>query len=522
MKKQGNKTERIIVDCAIEKENFVLSFSLHNRKIGSVFYGRNGISETSNCFSSLFLRKAKKVEYVVNRQLLAAERNSIHSLFPWIMKYTTIDGFLSDYTCHINEGKSYYMDYEEACQIGLRLLCQPSVGSDGKWHIELWKTGIFLYRKWDTHVVVLNNRTFFSDLSYFQILLQEELTWKTDSLGEEKADFFTTVYPETLLNIYLRNGGRKFFRFLTSPHVPGDHLFELLGKGGLSQIADNLRKYKGLNGKADNLQEAFGLPLKCIRLLAQNNPEFLCDESDREVVRWAYARAPEIFKDRCSTITELWIRYSYYATIQDKSLGAEGYIRNCSLGKTIRYLNSQREENPFNLFVYWQNYLAQAQKIGRYVEGQFPKNLKSALNESVAILNAKYEAQKDIQFMNALAFSEEYMDTDMQENGDIYMVKRPEDKKELIEAGYKLCNCINNTYVQKIREGKIIIGLICCRENGQIIGALEIQRGTLKMTQAKGYCNEKLPFDVQTYLIRYAERKNIDISKCEDLRLAFA
>lgn len=523
MKKYANKTERIIVDCAIEEENFVLKFSLHNRKIAA-YYGKNGISKMQNCFATLFFKmpKRKEMEYVLNRQLSLQEKNKIHSLFPWIMQVTTIERFLADYKRHINEAKSYYTDYEEARQIGLKLLNQHSVGNDGKWHIELEKTGIFLYRKWEEHIVVVNNKTFYSDLNYLQILWLEELTWEGNGFSDEKVDFFTNIYPNSLLSVYLRNGGRKIFRFLTSPHVPEDHLFELLGKGGFSQLADNLHIYQGLNEKAHNLQDAFGLPLKCLRLLAKNNPQFLCEPSDREIARWVYEQAPEVFNEKLSVVSELWVRYSYYAIMKDKRLGAEGYVQRCPLRKTICYLNNQGEDNPFNLFVYWQNYLAQAERIGRYVEGQYPKDLKSALNKSVTLLNAQYEAQKDLQLRNALVASEKYMDIETWDTGEIYMVRRPEDKKDLIEAGYKLRNCISNSYVRRIREEKIIIGLICRKKDAALIGALEIQKDTLKMTQAKGYCNKKLTLDVQTYLLRYAERKNINVNMCEDLSQALA
>ena len=205
-----------------------------------------------------------------------------------------------------------------------------------------------------------------------------------------------------------------------------------------------------------------------------------------------------------SIIGELWIRYYYLNEQTNYKITNKG-----NLVHTIRYLNKccRSENEAYTVFGLYQNYLAYAQRIGgRYIHGLYPKNLKSAVEESISILQIRYEEEKKLQFKKRGENTEyQLLSEDLPDCR--YRIRIPETLDEVRMAGEVLHNCLKS-YTLKVRGRETMVAFIedKMKEN-KLVGAIEVCSG--KIIQALGYCNQKLSKEVTKYLQDYAQRKQI-------------
>ena len=225
---------------------------------------------------------------------------------------------------------------------------------------------------------------------------------------------------------------------------------------------------------------------------------------DRKLLAKAFAENRAIFSEPMSIIGELWIRYYYLNEQTNYGIRNKG-----NLVHTIRYLNKccRNENEAYTVFGLYQNYLAYVQRMGgKYIHGLYPKNLLDAVEESVGILQMRYDEEKNLQFKKSVE------NTGYQLLGEDlpdcrYRIRIPETPDDVRMAGKALHNCLKS-YILKVREHKTMVAFIedKMKEN-KLVGAIEVCSG--KMIQASGYCNQELSQEVTKYLQNYMQRKQI-------------
>ena len=504
-RKQKSYTLSYLVDQA-EKE-LVMTLVENGKKAEyQVHFTRNGLKETGEKVCEKFCRyrmETGKYKVRLARQELTDEdRNLVHQIFPFVPAFESIDSF---YSAYMQKQQFDYDAYEQLKSAGTGWLQDKARAADGKWKCENLDVGRYLSCKWEdeggnVHILMLNDSVFYSDLDYECLLKQEEASGFTAS--EEVGDF-EEVYPETMLHNYLDNRGEYLFRFLTSRVM--NHPMELLGKAGLSRLADRLPLYQGINVTGKNLKEVFGLPLPVLRAANAGEDDMLCALEDRELLQQVYQECPSAFEKPLTLISELWIRYHYLC--RPLGIDAESQLQPGKLKDTLRYLNAavDKGQNPYTVFVLYQNYIAYCEKIGRYERGLYPKNLEGAVAHLVDILQIQYEELKKERYSFAVN-RPEYRELEEDSAWYRYKIGIPETQEELIEAGNRLHNCLAQ-YVKRIKEQRTMVLLIRERETGRLVGALEIKNG--RLIQAKGPVNAELTGEVKAYVEGYLVRKGI-------------
>ena len=496
------------IDCSLDMEKKALVYTVIadcKKEVCRICFERNGVREKSNglsCMADILWKAGLLTPGNVGFQkvLTKKERELVHDLFPYVPCYRNMWSFQKIYL-KFNESFDY-MAYEQVKEFGEKLLADAGEPTDGTWkEVRLGDGALYLACKWQDeageHVVLADDRMFYSDLGFEQVCAAETAFSVSGDMSA-----FAAEHAASMLDGYLRNGGSRILYFLTAARY--DHPFELLGKSGLGNLADQMEHYSGINKKGKNIREIFGVPVRCLRALSDNNDLMLYDREDRRVLQWAYEKCPDLFERSITLIDEMWFHYCYqYEDLQisdDQTLGDV-------LRKTTKYLNKKvaAMKNPYHVFGLYENYIRYSIRIGKYFHGLCPSDLNRAVEECVDYLQKLYEEERAQAFYHAVN-REEYMVCEDDMDDEPYRISRPKSAEELMQAGNELCNCLRS-YVNKIKQQRTMVGLIYEKEHNKLIGAIEV-RGDY-VVQAKGPCNDMLESEVQAYVWRYMDRKHL-------------
>lgn len=489
----------------IKKLLFIVMICDKTKKsIYNITFSRNNMLE--ECMDNNFLyylSNTDKYKIIIHEQKLSSYAvNEINRIFPYIPQFTNLEDFYFWYN-RMNTKFDYYQ-YMNVKVLLYKILLASEYSADGKWNCIQLENKNYLYCKWkdsrdSSHIVILNNDFFISDLQYRQIYQQEmQMGFSLDFL---KIQSFMEENPTSMLDIYLNKGGKKIFSFLTARIM--NHPMELLSKAGLIKLADNIDKYQNINMRAKTLPDIFGVPLLVLKSVNSGEDSMLYTQEDRILLLKAFHENSAVFLAPMSVMVELWIRYYYlnHQTVYGiKNIG--------SFMATLQYLNklAGNEHEAYTIFGLYQNYLAYSQRIGNYVQGLYPKNLLSAVEEAISILQIRYEEEKVLQFKTVVT-SLKYQLLEEDLSYCKYRICIPKTQEELCIAGKELHNCLKN-YVSRVRNNKTMIAFIQDKQKeNKLIGAIEIHSG--KIVQALGPCNQKLSKEVCEYLQDYMERKNL-------------
>ena len=500
---------KFYIDCSVNPEKNELSYQMINdrgKTVGSVSYGRSHIREQKCLLVRVLEWRLEKEEQLDSCQigfrkvLSKMERSLIHQVFPYIPVYRNLWDFL-----HLYEKYNPSFDYEEYeawRDWGKQSMTQLDESFSGIWEcVKITDEKTVLCCRWkDTdgnHVVIVDEQMYYSDVC-FEKLCKKEVCFECCSDADLSA--FMSAHPNSMLDVYVKHGGRRVLYFLTSPRY--DHTFELLSKAGLAELADHSDQYRGINRQGTHIREIFNLPVRCLRTFHWNNDMMLYSREDRQVIKWAYEKCPDLFDDSFSAIKELWFRYCYqYSDLRvfdEKTL--EDILR-----PSTRYLIRQVKQtgNPYQVFGLYENYLRYSLRIGSFFFGHYPTDLEKAVDACVEYLQKQYEESKAGAFYEAV-HREEYAALEDDLDYEPYRIVAPQSAEQLVEAGAVLCNCLKN-YVSKIKRQQTMIGLIYEKEKSTLIGAVEIKGRDI--IQAKGPYNGRLSSHVEEYLKRYSKRK---------------
>ena len=477
-------------------------FDKAKKNVCNVMFSRNDMME--DCKDNMFLHYlSNRNQYKVvfhQSQMSIAEQCSIHKIFPYIPQFTNLEDFYFWYKRMNSEFD--YSKYADATNLACKLLVYPECKADKKWNfIECERSG-YLYCKWKdrmniSHIVLLHDEFFVSDLSYWQICKQEiEMDFYSDV---SDVQLFIKERPQAMLDKYLNAGGRKTFSFLTARIM--NHPMELLGKAGLAKLADNIDQYQDIYKEGKTLSEIFGVPLLVLKSVNKGEDLMLCTLEDRCLLGKTFEENRAVFSEPMSVIGELWIRY-YYLNNQTNYRTKNGG----DLLDTIRYLNKccKNEDDAYTVFGLYQNYLAYGERIGgNYIHGLYPKDLLKAVEESVSILQIKYEEGKFREFQKAVK-EDAYQSLKDDLPDCRYRIKVPETPEEIRLAAKKLHNCLKE-YILKVRNRETMIVFIEDKQQAnKLVGAIEVCSG--KLAQASSYRCEKLSKELNAYLQDYVQR----------------
>lgn len=130
------------------------------------------------------------------------------------------------------------------------------------------------------------------------------------------------------------------------------------------------------------------------------------------------------------------------------------------------------------------------------------------MEESVSILQIKYEEEKFMEFKKAVG---EYQLLEDDLSDCRYRIRVPNAPEEMRIAGKELHNCMKN-YILKVRNRETMIVFIEDKQQAnKLVGAIEVCSG--KMAQASSYCNQKLSQEVDEYLQGYIQRNKYFIAE---------
>lgn len=442
------------------------------------------------------------VVQMYSQRLCEEDKNCIHKIFPYIPKFTNLKEFIFWYKrCNVSFSYERY-EYLETCMH--YMLHTSKFEPDGIWKCMGFPQDNYLYCKWKDsnekeHMVIVDEQMFVSDLDYEKICEAEKEFSLTES---SNIQLFIEMHSKTLLDMYLNKGGRRVFSFLTAPKI--NHPMELLGKAGLVKLADNIERLEEINYAGNNFLSIFGVPLMVLKSLENGEEELLYTKEDRNILAKAFQENRAVFAEPMTEVSQMWLRY-YYLNQGTLFAIKEGAKMPGNLAATIRYLNHicSENDNVYTVFGLYQNYLAYGQRIGKFVDGIYPKNLEKAVIQEIDILQKRYEAEKVRMFLNIVDRPDyKYLEEELDECK--YKIKTPKRPEELVEAGESLHNCLSS-YVRKVKKGLSKIAFLY--ENDRLIGAIEVKENQVK--QALGSCNSRLPKEALMYLKGYMERKQL-------------
>lgn len=490
-----------------EKQNFMVKIrNAAGRCVYKIVFTRKKMWEVPMNLLFFLRVSAQRQSALQIRQkkLTNDQKNEIHEIFPYLPKFTNLKEFCFWYK-RCNPLFSYEKyQFVEACRKNIAE--SEQFEADGKWKCMELPEENYLYCKWkdmqgNVQAVMLDDEIFASNLSFDDICAQESL-FEIDSV--KTVELFAKKHTKALLDVYIEHGGKKLFSFLTSPKM--NHPMELLGKAGLAKLADQTERFEEINASGKNFKEIFGVPLPVLKSLENGEHEMLCVLEDREVLAKAYQENRSIFSEPMTEIGGMWLSY-YYTNAQTMFSLKQEEKQKKNLAATIRYLNQlyEKDSNSYKIFGLYQNYVAYAQRMEKYIDGIYPKDLEKAVEQEIEILQERYEAEKNGRFQRVVE-SDEYKQIEENLENEKYQILAPKTVTELQEAGKKLCNCLAG-YTKRIRDKETKVVLIHDKEEDKLIGAMEVYED--KIIQALGECNKRLSEEVWEYLERYQERKGL-------------
>lgn len=313
----------------------VMVFDKRNKNVYNVIFSRKDMVE--ECKDNTFTYYLSNIDqykiFFHQKQMTVIEQCNIHKIFPYIPQFTNLKEFYFWYN-QMNS-KFDYSKYTEATNLSYKLLLYPEYKTDKKWNCIEGERSRYLYCKWKdrmniSHIVILDDEFFVSDLSYWQVCKQEiEVDFYSDV---SDVQLFINERPHAMLDIYLNAGGRKIFAFLTAKIM--NHPLELLGKAGLAKLADNINQYQDICTEGKTLSEIFDVPLSVLKSVNKGEDLMLCTLEDRHLLGKAFEENRAVFSEPMSVIGELWIRYYYLNDQTNYKIKKVG-----NLADTVRYLN---------------------------------------------------------------------------------------------------------------------------------------------------------------------------------------
>lgn len=465
----------------------------------------------------------------VRKRLSEEEKIRVAYVFPYISHYKGMRSFVQNYEQY--DSKYPYDTHDECNRLKQTLLNATELKRG--WMLRYGDLGTpFLTNCWDGSsekkcIVVTNGSVFSSNITVQEVSdaeINNEMPSATDKEKEFIKGRFSAFYPDIQMRSYIESGGKYIFRTCVAANGK-DHVFELLAKSGLGNLADAYLNsgFEGLNLAGTSPAMIFDMPLKLLRNINQLQEEnLILTLEERKAMAEAWKRFPKLFEEPLRTIDIMWINYWHEAQV-DCLLKRE-LLDKLPLKETITYLRQiidKGEMNDYTVFACYENYLMYSLKAGMvFCGGKYPKDLEAEIILIIEEMKLRKEKEAEDAFAKVVNSARYQMHMDGTP-GEEFIICAPRSRGELSKAGSTLYNCLSR-YAIKILSKECVIGLVYQRKEKnekKLIGAIEISCNSI--VQAKWVCNKTLDKEVRDYIKGFAKRKKLRINTMDILKENF-
>lgn len=304
-------------------------------------------------------------------------------------------------------------------------------------------------------------------------------------------------YPNLMLDKYQ---GKYYFQyFFAKEFIP---CFEILAKAGLYRLADIMLDdyyndeqkivFANLYGKND--KEIFEFKLSRLR-----NIEACFDEENKLGERRNFDDIILTVRTICKTAP---------AVMDVKNIDANLYYfmeKRKYAGVTVKdmeYLKSIGTENA-RLYV---DYLRMCERVGRYSNGKYPKDVKYAHDVMVTYLNQIKKAENNKKFEQVVT-DDKYLNKCYE--GEEYCILAPRTADDLVKESYRLGHCVR-VYIDDVSCKRCQIYFLR-KKNQKAKSLVTIEVANREVCQAHGKYNRKLTEEELDFVKEWAENKNISL-----------
>ena len=348
-----------------------------------------------------------------------------------------------------------------------------------------------------------------------------------NEIDDAVIDEFDRTYPRFLLKPYIDEGGLNILIPLLCANF-SKHM-ELLYKAGMHELAEIFFLLKDNNDLPlykNNLQDIFGLPVKTLRRFSNYS---MCIEKD------IFSRLSEIYVYSPRLLSLPAYNYLTLRFLQEQNVthapffGGFGYHQDLFISwtdeeilKTLKYLdylekaNSLIDDTYFLLEMY-RDYIHSCHNLNEYRFGKWPRDLKKAHDDTVALYITRENTDLVKRFAQAIS-QEKYQNltTECGDQKELfedsrYMIIAPESIIDLQRESQLMHNCVK-TYVDFVACGKTRIYFLRERRIPEKpVCTIEVNwEGTL--LQVKAFANRKAGKGIQKFVREWAAVKKLKIS----------
>jgi len=335
---------------------------------------------------------------------------------------------------------------------------------------------------------------------------------------------FAEKYPSFGLKIYLEYGGKNVMIPLLGATY--NSKLELFAKAGCSAIADvymeKLKWFVERVDQASNVRDIFGLPVKVLRKL-DHECMMVYNVFESLVNVWntdpSFLNLPSLSACLCRFFDEnrMLCRDEMGRFRQMNAIPEIAEASKEEMLRFFRYLGQPGRTQED--YVLYRDYMSMSRRIGVYVDGVRPKNIKRAHDEVLRRSQELKEKQDEAGFWNQThkesyqALASDYGDEAERFSDDEYVIRVPDCPRELVMESAALHHCVR-MYVPWVIAGDTrILFLRKKSKPKESFATLEVKGS--RVIQLKAAFNHKAPVDAQRFVKRWAKVKRLRIDTAD-------
>lgn len=384
-------------------------------------------------------------------------------------------------------------------------------------HVSLAGRQSLEYRKMEFYGLVSENYCYIPDPVDLKLLFSHPVECR---IPAQDLQCFMERYPSFGLKMYLDYGGKNILIPLLGANY--NSKLELFAKAGCSAIADNymmrLIMFVEERGQVSNIREIFGVPVKVLRKL-DHNCIYVSGVFEGIASAWNADPAFVNFPSISSCLCRFFSANKFLFKKEKGGFRGTGEIPQITEAskeeklRFFRYLGQAgRTQEDYVLF---RDYMYMSRRLGVYVDGIRPKNIKRAHDEALLRSQELREKQDEAGFWKQThkesyqALASDYGDEAELFAEDEYVIRVPDYPRELVMESAALHHCVR-MYVSWVIDGDTrILFLRKKSKPDEPFATIEVKRG--KVIQLKAAFNQKAPAKAQRFVQRWATVKKLGV-----------
>lgn len=350
-------------------------------------------------------------------------------------------------------------------------------------------------------------------------------------VGKDTIETFDNAYPSFMLKSYLENGGKNIFIPLFAANY--NKCMELLYKSKIPVLAENfehIKKNNTLPLYKNNLKDIFGIPVKTLKRIASKDltrePDILNRLSE------IYNKNQRLLCLESYNMTALHF-LKYQNVVHDKPFKSDNYYSvkeidswsDEEIFRTLKYLNKLNDTLPtgdYNIKMHTQwdiyrDYINMSLKLGEYIKGKWPKNLKEAHDLASELCFAKEQEIQDREFKEFIhtefyqKLTTDFGDDAEKFQNERYTIIAPSKAYDLVNESAQMNNCVKN-YIRNVCDKKTMIYFLRLKKDiNKSVCTIEITPNKC-LRQLKAYGNHQANDEIKEFVKLWAKIKEIKLS----------